>query len=302
MLKKLSIAFLGLTFALALPTMAKAETVMERIARTRVIRMAGSSDVIPYSYFNEKNQLVGYSIDLISLIEQEVSRFLGKPVKVDFQSVRKISELIPKVAYGQVDIACNTQFTWERENFVDFSLPYSLSGIRLLAKKGSLKGDAASLVGKKVAVLPNSLGEKLIKSIQPQATLVKVSGVNQAIEALVSGKADAIAGDTVVLAGAIQKSNPSDYEVVPAQPLARYGVGCMIPEDNSSFRNLVNQSIARMLQGYLDDDPKYSAMVNKWVGSQGIVDLPTELIKAYFQSVLFSYEEIPLTGVPAPSE
>lgn len=302
MLKKLSMAFLGLTFALALPTIAKAETVMERIARTGVIRMAGSSDVIPYSYFNENNQLVGYSIDLVSLVEQEVSRFLGKPVTVEFQSISQLSELIPTVAHGKVDLACNTQFTWERENFVDFSMSYSLSGIRLLTKKGSLKGDATSLAGKRVAVLPNSLGETIIKSIQPQATLVKVSGVNEAIEALVSGKADAIAGDTVVLAGAIQKSNPSNYELVPTQPFARYGVGCMMPEDNSSFRNLVNQSIARILQGYLDDDPKYSAMVNQWIGPQGIVELPTELIKAYFQSVLFSYEEIPLTGVPAPSK
>lgn len=86
------------------------------------------------------------------------------------------------------------------------------------------------------------------------------------------------------------------------EPFARYGVGCMMPEDNSSFRNLVNQAIARTLQGYLNGDSKYTAMVNKWIGPQGIVELPTELIKAYFQSVLFSYEEIPLTGVPAPSK
>lgn len=302
MVKKLSTILLGLTFALALPTVVKAETVMERIARTGVIRMAGSSDVIPYSYYNDKNELVGYSMDLASLIEEEVSRFLGKPVKVQFQPISEIGELIPKVANREIDLACNTQFTWQRENFVDFSMSYSLSGIRLLTKKGSLTGDAESLADKRVAVLPNSLGETIITSIQPQATLVQVSGVKEAIEALVSGAADAIAGDTVVLGGAIQRENPSDYELVPVQPFARYGVGCMMPEDNSSFRNLVNQSIARILQGYLDDDPEYSAMVNKWMGPDGIVELPTELIKAYFQSVLFSYEEIPLTGVPAPSE
>lgn len=302
MFKKLSMAFLGLTLALTLPTIAQAETVMERIARTGVIRMAGYDQAIPYAYYNENNQLVGYSIDLAALIEQDVSRYLGKPVKVEFQPISQLSELIPKVANQEVDLACNMQFTWERENFVDFSLPYSLSGIRLLAKKGSLKGDPSSLTGKRVVVFPNSLGETVIKSIQPQATLVRVSSVDEAIEALVSGKADAIAGDTVVLAGGIQKSNPSNYELVPAEPFARYGVACMMPEDNSTFRNVVNQSIAKMLQGYIDNDPKYTAMVNKWIGDQGIVELPSELIKAYFRSVLFSYEEIPLTGVPAPSK
>lgn len=297
MFKKLSIALLGLLVTISLPTVAKAETVIEKAARTGIITMGGRTDIIPYSYVNDKKELVGYSIDVASLIEKEVSLYLGKPVKVQFQTINEFSALFPQVANGEVDIACNTQFAWQREMFVDFSMPYGLSGIRLLTKKGSLKGTPESLVGKRIAVISNSLGESTMKIVQPKAILVTVAGVNEAIEQLVSGKVDAIAGDSVVLAGNIQRVSETDYELIPNDPYVRYAVGCMIPENNSTFRNLVNLAIAKMLQGYVIGDQKYTTMVNQWLGPQGILELPTELIKNYFQMVLLNYEQIPLSNL-----
>lgn len=294
MFKTTSIALLGLLFSLTLHHVAKAETVVEKAARTGIITIGGRTDIIPYSYVNDKKELVGYSIDVASLIEQEVSLYLGKPVKVQFQTINEFSELFPQVANGEVDIACNTQFAWQREMFVDFSIPYSLSGIRLLTKKGGLKGTPESLVGKRIAVLPNSLGESTLKIIQPKAVLVTVAGVDEGIAGLVSGKVDAFAGDSIVLAGNIQRVSETDYELVPRDPYVRYSVGCMMPENNSTFRNLVNLAIAKMLQGYVIGDEKYTSMVNKWLGPQGILELPSELIKDYFQMVLLNYEQIPL--------
>lgn len=302
MLNKSAIAILSCLLALALPRAAFAETIVEKAARTGVITMGGRTDVIPYSYINDKKELVGYSIDVATLIEQEVSRYLGKPVKVQFESVNEFSKLLPKVASGEVNIACNTQFTWQREMFVDFSIPYSLSGVRLLTKKGGLKGTPESLAGKRVAVLPNSLGESTIKIIQPKAILVTVSGVDEGIAELVSGKVDAIAGDTIVLAGNAQRVSETGYQLVPQDPYIRYAVGCMIPENNSTFRNLVNLAIAKMAMGYVAGEAKYTGIVNKWIGPKGIVELPTELIKDYFSMVLLNHEQIPVTEPPTAAK
>lgn len=302
MLKKLPMAFWGLLvaiattpiIAIALPTTAKAETVVEKAARTGIITLGSRTDIIPFSFVNDKKELVGYSIDVANLIEQEVSLYLGKPVKVQVEVINEISELIPQVASGQVDIACNTQFTWEREMHVDFSVPYSISGIRLLTKKDGLNGTPESLVGKRIAVLPNSLGQSMMKIVQPKATLVTVAGIDEGIGDLISGKVDAIAGDSIVLLGNLQRFNQTDYHLVPPNPYVRYAVGCMMPENNSTFRNLVNLAIAKMLQGYVIGDAKYTEMVGKWIGPKGIIELPTELIKDYFQMVLLNYEQIPI--------
>jgi polar amino acid transport system substrate-binding protein len=302
MLKKTSIALLGLLLAIALPATATAETIVEKAARTGIITMGGRTDVIPYSYVNDKKELVGYSLDVAALIEQEVSRYLGKPVKIQFQPINELSALIPKVANGEVDLACNTQFTWEREMFVDFSVPYSLSGIRLLAKKGSLTGAPESLVGKRIGVLPNSLGESTLKIVQPKAVLVAIAGVDEGIGDLLAGKVDAIAGDSIVLAGNVQRVSETDYELVPQAPYVRYAVGCMMPENNSTFRNLVNLAITKMLQGYWVGDAKYTDIVNKWLGPKGIIGLPPELIKDYFQMVLLNYEQIPIADSPTTSK
>lgn len=302
MYKNLSIVFLQLLIAILLPTVAKAETIVEKAARTGIITMGGRADIIPFSYLNEKKDLVGYSQDVAALIEQEVSLFLGKPVTIKFQQINSFPELFSKVSNGEIGLACNTQFTWQREMYADFSIPYSLSGIRLLTKTGSLKGTPESLVGKRVAVLPNSLGESTMKIVQPKAILVPIAGVDEGIDVLVSGKVDAVAGDSNILAGTIQRVSETGYELVPANPYARYAVGCAMPENNSTFRNLVNIAIAKMLQGYVAGDAKYTTMVNKWLGPKGILELPPELIKDYFQTVLLNYEQIPIANSPKTSK
>jgi polar amino acid transport system substrate-binding protein len=46
------------------------------------------------------------------------------------------------------------------------------------------------------------------------------------------------------------------------------------------------------LQSYLNDDPAAVAIVNRWFGPQGMLELPTPMIKAYFAAVMLNYEQI----------
>jgi polar amino acid transport system substrate-binding protein len=299
MLKKLSIAVLGLLIALTLPQQAKAEPVFDKVARTGVLTFGTRIDTIPYSYTNDKEKVIGYSVDVVEQIRQELQNKLNRPVTVEYKVINNPDELIKQVINGQVDIACTTQFTWQREDYVDFSIPYSLSGIRLLIKnKSALTGTPDSLVGKRVGVVPNSMGEAVMKVIQPKAVLVPFAEAEQGFRDLKSGKVDAIAADSIMLAGATLKSNPEDFVLVPTQPYARYGLGCMIPQNNSMLMNSVNRAIAQIMQGYIIGDKKYVQMVNQWVGPNGIVELPEELIRTYFELIISSHEQIPLTGTP----
>lgn len=295
MLKKLSIAALGLLIAFAFPQSIRAETVFDKVSRTGVLTYGTRADIVPYSYVNDKDKLVGYSVDVIELIRQELQRNLGRSVSVDFKVINNADELIQKVSTGEIDIACNTQFTWQREEFVDFSIPYSLSGVRLLIKNGNpLTGTADSLVGKKVGIVPNTMGEVVMKRLQPKAVLVPLNDPEDGLAPLRSGQLDAIAGDSIVLEGTILKSGPQAYSLVPVKPYARYGVGCMIPQNNSVLMNSVNRAIARLMQGYIIRDQKSVALVNQWLGPNGLVPLPENLLRAYFETVILSREQIPL--------
>jgi polar amino acid transport system substrate-binding protein len=299
MFNKLSIAVLGLLIALSLPQNARAETVFEKVSRTGVLTFGTRVDTIPYSYVNDKKQLVGYSVDIIELIRQELESKLHRPVTVEFSVINDPNELIQKVSNAGIDIACSTQFTWQRAEYVDFSIPYSLSGIRLLIKSSSnLTGTPKSLIGKRVGVVPNSMGEVAIKVVQPKAVLVPLKEAEVGFAQLQNGKIDAIAGDSIVLAGNVLKANPQAFALVPVQPYARYGVGCMVPQNNSMLLNSVNRAIAKLMQGYIIGDKKYVDMVNRWLGPKGLVEFPEELIRTYFQTIILSHEQIPLMEAP----
>jgi polar amino acid transport system substrate-binding protein len=299
MIKKLSIAVLGLLIALASPQNANAETVFEKVSRTGVLNFGTRVDTIPYSYVNDKEKLVGYSVDVIELIRQELQSKLNRPITVEFKVIKDPDELIKQVIKGDIDITCTTQFTWQREDYVDFSIPYSLSGIRLLiASNSKLTGTPESLSGKRVGVVPNSMGEVVMKKLQPKAVLVPLKEPEEGFAQVRNGKIDAIAGDSIVLAGNTLKANPESFALVPVQPYARYGVGCMVPQNNSMFLNSVNRAIAKLMQGYLIGDKKYTDIVNRWIGTDGLVEVPKELIQTYFQTIVTSHEQIPLTETP----
>src|SRR5512147_693776 len=107
MLKKLSIAAFGLLIAFAFPQSIRAETVFDKVSRTGVLTYGTRADIVPYSYVNNKDKLVGYSVDVIELIRQELQRNLGRSVSVDFKVINNADELIQKVSTGEIDIACS---------------------------------------------------------------------------------------------------------------------------------------------------------------------------------------------------
>ncbi|MFM7449724.1 MAG: extracellular substrate binding-like orphan protein GrrP [Leptolyngbyaceae cyanobacterium] len=293
--KKLSIALLGVLAAIALPTAVKAETVIEKVTRTGELTVGGRTDLVPYSYMDDKQQWVGYSADILNLVADELAKQIGKPITVRVVEQQGFGdERIAQLQKGEIDIACESQFTWDRDRFVDFTTSYSLSGIRLASKKGSQLGSPESLVGKRIAVPEDSIAGQVIKLVQPKAILVPVKGrIEEIVTTLRQGQVDAVAGDTIILAGLVAKLGLKDVQLSPIEPYARYGLACMVPQHNPAFLRLVNLTMARVMQGYLFGDKKYVDMVNQWFGPQGVVEMKPETLRNFFQVITITQEQIP---------
>ncbi|MBV8884810.1 MAG: extracellular substrate binding-like orphan protein GrrP [Chroococcidiopsidaceae cyanobacterium CP_BM_RX_35] len=285
---KCSIALLSFLLAVVFPSMVKAETVIEKAARTGYLNVGIQFDTIPYSYVNGNQQLVGYSVDTLDLVKQSLEKQLGKPIELLTHPINisedGASDLIPQIQNSTIDIACNVGFTWERARFVDFSISNTISGLRLLVKKKSTLATPASLVGQRIVVAPDSPAEDILHRLQPQVKLVKnFRSVKEAVAALNQGQVDAIAGDTLILDGTRQaQPNPNDYKLVPDSPYARYGVGCVVPQNNSSFLQLVNQTIIGLMQGYLTGENRSVKIINHWFGPDGLTPVTPETIRSFF--------------------
>lgn len=293
MKKILQLVGLGCLLPMFLASASLAETVVEKVARTGFLTVGTRFDAIPYSYINDKGELVGYSMDVLERIRKRLETRLGRPVTLQMVEANQPGEKINLIRSGEIDIACSTAFTWERAKVVDFSISYSISGIRILAKKGSNLSTPQSLIGKRIALVPTSAAVDVIKLVQPQATIVTTySTIEEAIEALKTGKIDAIAGDGISLAGTILRDNPKIYEIVPEEALANFGIACMVPENNSTFLDDVNYAIVKMMQDYITNDTATVSQIDRWFGSQGMVPIPPELLKGFFAFKVIEHAQI----------
>ena len=278
------------------PTTARAETSIERAARTGELALGVYSvNNPPYVQTNALEALEGYAIDVAGLIAAEVSDYLDKTITVRSEENSDPQALFDQVHVGKLDLICGAQFTWEREMFVDYSMPFALSGIRLLSRLQSIDGRPETISTKRIGVIEGGFAEATIKSLQPAASLTPVASFKDGIAALQAGRIDAMAGDTLLLGSAASAAGFSRAALVPTIPYNRFAVGCVMPENNSTLRNLVNLAVAKMLQGYINGMPSYKTLVNRWLGPESSIGLPEQMIQAYFQSVLLNYEQI---GVP----
>ena len=297
MFRKLSLTLLSTLLLMLGVQPVVAETIVESVARTGKLVVGTSFDLVPYAYFNQKEELDGYSIDIVKLIQKQLEQELGKTIELDFVETNSVIETLPKLTSGEIDIACNIVFTWERNRYVDFTMRYSLSGIRLLVPVGNASD---SLADKKIGVPSATFVKDAMKLAYPQATLVPMETLTEGVEALKAGQIDALAGDSVILDGVRQQIAPDDYKILPQlseKPYARYGVACIVPENNSTFLNIANYAIAKMMEGYLVGDQQSLDIVNKWFGPEGVIGIiDPNLIKNFYENTIINHEQIPFSN------
>jgi polar amino acid transport system substrate-binding protein len=295
-----ALALLGGGALALLPQGASAETLLERAQRSGELVMVGTTDSPPLASLDAKGQPVGYAIEVGKRVDQEMSAQLAGKVRIRFVPVASTAEMVQAVASGGAALACGVPFSWEREMVVDYSFPIGLSGLRVLSRSGVIDGSPESLKGRRVATVQGSLGATAIKTLQPAAKEVSFPSIERAISALQQGKVDGVLGDSSVLKGLRKTLNLSTTTLVPEVPYVSYGVGCIVPQNNSDLLNVVNLAIAKLQAGYLEGRPDALASVDPWVGPNGVLGISSERIRATFEALQMSREMlVPLTAPPA---
>lgn len=296
MRKNFVLLILTLLFAATYQNASWAGEIIEKIKETGVITAGTRKDAIPFAYINDEGEWVGYSIDILEIIRQDIEKKLGQPIQL------KLVEVTPqnrfdKVKNREVDIECaSSTFTWEREEIVDFSVSYFASGTKIFRKKGTDLGTIDSLAGRRIGVIPNTTNEEAIKIQQPAAIIVPIKDRDEGLEKLNNGEIEAIAGDGIVLQGLrLENSNGDKFEVVPEFPYKYEAYACMIPEDESAWRGMVNYSLVKFMEGIVSDQREQVEIYDKWFGEEtGVTPYSREAINDYFQGIVDGYEWIPL--------
>jgi polar amino acid transport system substrate-binding protein len=105
--------------------------------------------------------------------------------------------------------------TAQRAQLVDFSIPYYREGVGTLLKKGSPYAGAQDLAksGKKikVSILQNVYAETLVHAAIPQAEVMQLDSVANAVLALDAGRVDAAAIDDSTVRW-LARQSPDKYK------------------------------------------------------------------------------------------
>lgn len=262
--------------SLSLVTSSSGENVLDKIKRTGQVTMGFREGSIPFGFMNEKGEWVGFGLDLGYEIAKALNAKFGKEIKLVKLPINPKTR-IPLVVNGTIDIGIgSTTITLEREEVVDFSLPYFLTGTRLLIPKDSPIKDFPDLPGKRVGMGSGSTAnikglDKAMESglIKPACEKVLFEEHNKGFLALQQGKIHAYFTDASILAGMKAKAqNPNDWKIV-GRYLTYEPYGMILPQNQGEWRDFVNATLVRMFKS-----GRFEQIYDKWFGPKGEVPLP----------------------------
>ena len=248
-----------LPFLLLLPLAlsARAESsglpTLEKISRTATISLGHRESSVPFSYYDSKRQVVGYSHDLMLAAVERIRRELKLPALAVKLVPVTSQNRIPLVQNGSVDLECgSTTHNRERARQVAFSVSIFVTSSRLLTRHGSGIEELADLKGRRVAVTAGTTSERSLL-LHAEATgtrfdILKVKDHGDGFNSVQEGRAAAFLMDEAMLYGLRAKADrPGDWRVV-GQPMAAEVYACMLRKDDPRFKALVDRSLTELMQ------------------------------------------------------
>ena len=252
LLPKAGLAIFAAVFALAAHAQELTGT-LKKIKDSGVVTIGNRESSIPFSYLDDKQQPIGYSMDLCNKVVDAIKAELKLPkLEVKYNPVTSQNR-IPLVQNGTVDMECgSTTNSVDRQKQVSFGMTTFVTGIKMLVKADSGIKDIGDLNGKAVVTTTGTTSDALIKASEKGKNIdVKnVYGKDHSDSFLQvdSGRAVAFVMDDVLLAGLIANSkNPKEFAIV-GEALRVEPYGIMIRKDDPQFKALVDKTLTGLMK------------------------------------------------------
>lgn len=248
-----SLAAVAALALLATPAIAQELTgTLKKIKDTGTITIGHRETSIPFSYLDEKQQPIGYSMDICAAVVEEVKKELGvAQLTVKYNPVTPQTR-IPLMANGTIDLECgSTTNTLTRQKQVGFGPTTYITGTKLLVKKSSKIKSYKDLRNKTVVVTQGTTNERIIKALSDKENLnikfLNAKDHGESFLTVESGRAVAFSMDDILLYGLIAKAKaPKDYEVV-GDFLSYDPYGQMYRKGDEDFGVVIRRAIGRLM-------------------------------------------------------
>jgi glutamate/aspartate transport system substrate-binding protein len=237
---------------------------LAKIKKTGAITLGVRDGSVPFSYLDDKQQYIGYSVDLCMKVVGALRTELGQPnLKVAMNPVTSANR-IPLMANGTIDLECgSTTNNLERQQQVAFAPTMFLIGSRLLSKKSSNIKTLADMKGKTLVATAgtSTLKQMTMLNNEQHLGMTILIGKDHPESFLImeTGRAVAEANDDILLAAQVANSkDPAQFEITK-EPLSVEPYGIMLRKGDPAFKKVVDAAIVKVYQS-----GEITPIYNKW--------------------------------------
>lgn len=162
------------------------------------ITVGVACDYPPFGSTGVDGKNTGYDTD----VARALARYaFGDESKVKFTCVTTQNR-IPYLQTGKIDIIASTLgYTKERDETIDYSVPYFDSGNKLLVLKDSTVKGWEDIKGEPVVTKQGTTSSTYLQNCYPDSKQLLLEGTSDAVTALKDGRGAAFAEDSTLLLG-----------------------------------------------------------------------------------------------------
>src|SRR5216684_4789779 len=237
---------------------------LKKIKEIGAITLAHRESSVPFSYYDDKQQVVGYAMDLCYKIVDGVKAELKLPkLEMKLNPVTSATR-IPLIANETVDLECgSTTNNLERQKQVSFTITHFVTANRFVSKKSANLKTVGDLKGKTIVSTSGTTNIKQITEIGAQKGLnLNILAAKDHAEAFLmveTGRAAAFVMDDILLYSLVAGSkSPQDY-VISTDALSVEPYGIMLRRDDAPFKKVVDEAMVATYRG-----GAINAIYDKW--------------------------------------
>jgi len=225
---------------------------------TNSISFAGSGGYPPFNYITETGDVIGFDVD----VAEEIATRLGMDMEYVTTSWDGIIEGLRAKRYDA--ILGSMAITDEREERVDFSVPYYYSGAQLFVLKDGKYQTTDDIDSSMVAgLVTGTTFEQDAKTLGVRAKLYEDD--NQTLLELINGRNDGVITDRVVGLNAVSQLKGGEKVTALGSVLRTERMGIAFHEDADDLREKVDEVLLEMHK-----DGTLAEISAKWFNGEDI--------------------------------
>lgn len=263
-MKRITAILAAVAVMAATMSTASAQGRLDKIRASGEVTLGYRDSSIPFSYLDDNQKPIGYSMDICHKIVAALKKDLNLPdLRVKEVPVTS-STRIPLVANGTVDLACGSATNnAERQKQVSFAPTTFVTATRFVALKSAHLKDLADFKGKTVVSTAGTSNLRWLTQTNAREKLgmriIAAKDHSGAFLTVASGRAVAFFMDDILLAGLVANSRTPANWVISAKAYTIEPYGIIEPRGDELFKTAVDNAVKAMMK-----DGALKAIYAKW--------------------------------------